>query len=120
MLVWTCGGYATKSSAIAMFCCSINAIADETWLGYVVSPKMISSIASLEAKGIIGNLSKIYHFGLLLYWFIPFLLKNPDTKVRPRVLEYFRELKTRYPNLPVGAAGMFIPRTHSIILQCTD
>lgn len=75
----------------------------------------MASAHALEAKGFFANIKKIYHIMILLYWAAPFLLKNRQSVVRPRVLEFFRGLKTTYPGLPVGAAGMYLYSYHSYI-----
>lgn len=71
----------------------------------MVSPSILASLPFLEATGFVANIRKIYHFGILAYWFLPFFYRNSDSKVRPQLLTFFRGLKSTYPTLPVAAAG---------------
>lgn len=70
-----------------------------------MSPGILTSLSVIEGSGLVNNIKKIYHFGYLAYWLVPFLFRNGDGVVRPQILEFFRGLKSSHPDLPVGAAG---------------
>ncbi|GAB7347507.1 hypothetical protein MBLNU459_g4409t1 [Dothideomycetes sp. NU459] len=87
--------------------------------GYVVPGSLLNSVEAFLATGLIANLKKIYHLGLVLYWFGPFLYFNTPGVVRPRILTFFRGLASAAPTQPVGAAG-FCWGGKYVVELCSD
>jgi len=80
----------------------------------------ITNIDGLFKTGFIANVLKIYHLVRLLWWAIPFKIKNPEAASRARVETFFKALRTHEAiELPVAAAG-FCWGGQWVVELCSD
>jgi len=74
--------------------------------GYIFPAWGIQSMHALSETGLAANIAKIYHFALMAYYFIPFLIRNPASSVRPQIHDFFKALRAdEASSLPVAVAG---------------
>jgi dienelactone hydrolase len=73
--------------------------------GNVFPQDLIISIKALDATGAFAWVTKAYHFLKLVWRGWPFLKNDKAHLVRPRVVNFFRGVRSSHPGLPVAAAG---------------
>ncbi|KAI9891525.1 MAG: hypothetical protein M1814_002648 [Vezdaea aestivalis] len=51
------------------------------------------------------NIKKIIYIPKVIYYFVPYTIKNRYSVVRPRVDSFFKDLRAGTPDLPIGVIG---------------
>ncbi|PNS16646.1 Protein AIM2 [Sphaceloma murrayae] len=74
--------------------------------GPAFGPDMLLSIETVSAPGFSALLSRAYHFLRLLFYGVPFMVRNRAGAVMPGITNFFRALReNEAATLPIGAAG---------------